>query len=150
MNFPAPGKFRCATPPSSTLPFFRSSRQPSVPSPDASEHDLFASYARDDNRNGRITAFVEALQAEHAAFTHNDATRKLKMFFDTKAIGGFDDWQMRIHDGPAKSRLLLAFLSPNYFASAWCRREWRTWIDTEITKYILSAGGTHLLFSHCR
>jgi tetratricopeptide (TPR) repeat protein len=36
--------------------------------------------------------------------------------------------------------LIVAFISPNYFASDWCRREWRAWIDTEIAKHILSAG----------
>jgi hypothetical protein len=39
-----------------------------------------------------------------------------------------------------RSRLFLAFLSPNYFGSPWCRREWRTWIDTEIAKHILAGG----------
>ncbi|RPJ60464.1 MAG: hypothetical protein EHM23_10250 [Acidobacteria bacterium] len=39
-----------------------------------------------------------------------------------------------------KSRLFLAFISPHYFTSEWCCREWRAWIDTEIANRILAGG----------
>ncbi|HUT33577.1 MAG TPA: toll/interleukin-1 receptor domain-containing protein [Planctomycetota bacterium] len=104
---------------------------------DTDQFDLFVSYARADDAGGWISGFVEALLAEHRRFTGG---RVLVPFFDRQAIRGLDDWQHRIHHGLAASRLFLAFISPRYFASEWCRREWRAWIDTEIAKHILSAG----------
>ena len=104
---------------------------------DADLYDCFVSYARADNAGGWISGFVEALRAEHGKFSGG---RALTCFFDKHNIGSLDDWEHRIHEGLSKSRLFLAFLSPAYFASEWCRREWHTWIDLEIAKHILSAG----------
>ena len=104
---------------------------------DPDKYDFFVSYARRDNRDGWITRFVEALLEEHRKHTGG---RELVPFFDTEDIRGLDDWRHRIYHGLADSRLLLAFISPGYFASEWCRREWRAWIDVEIAKHILSTG----------
>jgi hypothetical protein len=108
----------------------------SIPQPNSGsdQFDFFVSYARKDNETGWITRFVEELLAEHRKFAKNDPTRELKPFFDKQAIHSFDDWQHRIfNEGLAKSRLFLAFISPHYFASEWCRREWRAWIDTAMS-----------------
>ena len=110
---------------------------------DPDEYDFFVSYARSDNRDGWITRFVEELLAEHRQFSGG---RELTYFFDKNDIGSFDDWQDSLHDGLTRSRLFLAFLSPAYFASEWCRREWKKWIDTEIAKHILSGGAAPLYF----
>jgi hypothetical protein len=104
---------------------------------DPDQYDFFVSYARADNAGGWITRFVEELLAEHARFS---GRRRLAPFFDKSDIRGLDDWQHRLHDALSKSRLFLAFISPNYFGSQWCRREWRAWIDTEIAKHILTGG----------
>jgi tetratricopeptide (TPR) repeat protein len=107
-------------------------------SADSDEFDFFVSYARADNTDGWVTRFLEELKAEHAKFELGHA---LEPFFDKEDIRSLDDWQHRIfNEGLAKSRLFVAFISPNYFASEWCRREWKAWIDTEIAKHILSAG----------
>jgi ppGpp synthetase/RelA/SpoT-type nucleotidyltranferase len=100
-------------------------------------YDFFVSYARSDNANGWITRFVEELLAEHKRFS---AGRELKSFFDQHAITTGADWQLYLAHGIAHSRLFLAFLSPNYFASEWCRKEWRAWMDAEIAQHILTAG----------
>ncbi len=113
---------------------------------DSDQYDFFVSYSRADNTQGWVSGFVEALLAEHRRFTGGDPARELKPFFDKKDIRNFDDWQTRLNDGLAKSRLFLAFVSPSYFASEWCRREWRAWIDTEISKHILSAGASPIYF----
>jgi len=104
---------------------------------DTDQHDLFVSYSRADDADGWIAAFVAALREEHRRFTGG---RDLAVFFDRESIRGLDDWQHRIHHGLAASRLFLAFISPRYFASEWCRREWKAWIDVEIAKHILSEG----------
>lgn len=104
----------------------------------ATDHyDFFVSYARKDNADGWITNFVDELLAEHRKFT---AGRELKRFFDGNDISAGADWQHTLNHGIAHSRLFVAFISPNYFASEWCRKEWRAWIDAEIAKHILTAG----------
>jgi len=101
------------------------------------QYDFFVSYARKDNRDGWIARFLEQLQDEHRKYSGG---RSFRIFFDTDEIRSLDDWRHRIYEGLAASRLLVAFISPSYLASEWCRREWRTWIDVEISKHVLSDG----------
>jgi len=105
--------------------------------PDVDHYDFFVSYSRSDNANGWISNFVEELLAEHRKFA---AGRDLTYFFDKHEIGAGADWQHTLNHGIAHSKLFVAFISPNYFASEWCRKEWRAWIDAEIAKHILTAG----------
>lgn len=113
-------------------------------SKDADSYDFFVSYARSDKGTGWITRFVEELLAEHKRFTSGDGKsnqkRESKPFFDQHAITTGADWQLYLAHVIAHSRLFLAFLSPNYFASEWCRKEWRAWMEAEITQHILTAG----------
>ncbi len=104
---------------------------------DIDHYDFFVSYARSDNANGWISNFVEELLAEHRKFT---AGRELTYFIDKEEIGAGADWQHTLNHGIAHSKLFVAFISPSYFASEWCRKEWRAWIDAEIAKHIFTAG----------
>jgi hypothetical protein len=106
---------------------------------DTDQYDFFVSYARDDDRKsgGWIAGFVDELCAAHRKFSGG---RALVPFFDRHAINTGADWQLYLAHGLAHSRLFLAFISPNYFASEWCRKEWRVWIDLEIAKHILTEG----------
>lgn len=101
------------------------------------QYDLFVSYARGDNAAGWITHFIQELQEEHRRYSGG---REFRIFFDTSEIRSLDDWRHRLYESLAASRLLVAFISPAYFSSEWCRREWNTWIDVEIAKHILSDG----------
>ena len=87
---------------------------------DPEPSDFFVSYARSDNAGGWITRFVEELLAEHRKFA---AGRELKPFFDKHDILPGADWRHNLTHGVAHSKLFLAFLSPEYFRSEWCRRE---------------------------
>lgn len=105
---------------------------------DTDQFDFFVSYARKDNSDGWITRFVEELLAVHRKFA---CGRELTFFFDKNDIHGLSDWREQIFNkGLAHSRLFVAFVSPSFFASEWCRREWRAWIDLEIAQHILTAG----------
>lgn len=99
--------------------------------------DFFVSYARRDNASGWITRFVDELISEHKTFS---AGHTLHPFFDQHVITTGADWQLYLAHGISHSRLFLAFISPNYFASEWCRKEWRAWMDAEIAQHILTAG----------
>jgi tetratricopeptide (TPR) repeat protein len=122
-------------------------------SKDTTEYDFFVSYAHADDKPpastpdaaGFVTQFVETLLAEHKRFFKDDH-RQLTYFFDTASIRSGADWQHTLKHGIAKSRLFLAFISPNYFASDWCKNEWRAWIDSEIAKHILTEGARPVYF----
>lgn len=92
------------------------------------EFDLFVSYTHKDDHDGWIAAFVEAIRAEHARFTNVP----LRIFFDREAIHTMDDWEHRILTGLRSAKVMLAVLAPNYVASAFCRREWETYLEHEL------------------
>ncbi|MBI5832255.1 MAG: tetratricopeptide repeat protein [Armatimonadetes bacterium] len=100
-------------------------------------YDFFVSYARADNRDGWIAAFIDALLAEHRSFAPE---RELRPFFDLSDIRTGNDWRHTLTNGLHHAKLLLAFISPNYLASEWCRREWRAWLEAEVAKQILTSG----------
>lgn len=101
-----------------------SSSQP----PTSEQYDLFISYAHADDKDGWVTAFVEAIREEHARFT----PQPLQVFFDTEAIRSMDDWERRILEGLRQSRVMVAVLSPRYFGSDYCRKEWEVFVDHEL------------------
>ena len=94
-------------------------------------YDLFISYAhaddRDENRE-KVAALVEAIKADYLRVTG----AALNVFFDTHAIRSMDDWEAKIHTGLRQSRMMVAVLSPSYFQSVFCRREWEIYVETEL------------------
>jgi TIR domain-containing protein len=42
-----------------------------------------------------------------------------------------DDWEHYILGGLRSSKTMIALLSPAYFASAFCRTEWKTFLEHE-------------------
>ena len=90
--------------------------------------DLFISYSRRDNAQGRITQLVERIQQDFAAF----AGRELGLFFDQHEINGMEDWRQRILQGLRESRLMLACLSPAYLESGYCEGEFIEYVKYEI------------------
>jgi len=81
-------------------------------------YDLFISYSRRDNEQGRITQLVERIKTDFARLTG----RELITFFDQQEILGMEDWRQRTLRGLRDSRLFLAFISPAYLRSEHC--EW--------------------------
>src|SRR5207247_6647877 len=104
------------------------------------EFDLFVSYAHTDDHNGWVSALIEAIRAEHAQFTNVP----LRTFFDREAIRDMDDWEHRILAGLRTAKVLLAVLSPHYVASAFCRREWATYLEHEQARTLPGEGITPL------
>ncbi len=98
--------------------------------------DLFVSYAHLDDAQGWITALVAQIEATHARFTPTP----LQVFFDRDAIRSMDDWELRILKGIRESKLMVAVLSPNYFASAYCKREWAAYLERELAQALPGDG----------
>ena len=94
------------------------------------QFDLFISYAHADNGNGWLTALVEAIRAEHGRFT----STPLKIFFDQTDIVSMSDWEHRILRGLRDSKIMLAALSPAYFQSEYCRKEWEIYLEHELSQ----------------
>src|SRR5437870_5517864 len=87
---------------------------------DQTEYDLFISYARKDNKpipetypRGWVTAIYEHILADQRKVS----TTPLRIFFDREEIKDGDKWWNRIVGALRRSKMLLACLSPNYFAS---------------------------------
>ena len=105
-------------------------------------YDLFFSYARRDDENGWISAFHRELdrttRAHGTLGDHN-------IFFDAHEIDSGDDWEQRILAGLRDSCLILAFVSPNYLASEWCRKEWEFYVRHEHARRV-EAQGVHPIY----
>lgn len=94
-------------------------------------YDLFISYSRRDNAQGRITQLVERIKKDFASFEGLHG-RELVTFFDQEEIHGMQDWRQRILQGLRESRLLLACLSPAYLKSEYCEWEFVEYLKYEI------------------
>ncbi len=103
------------------------------------EFDLFVSYAHSDDRgenSGKVAAIVDAIKAEYA----RTIGAPLSVFFDTEAILAMDDWEARILTGLRQSKMMVAVLSPAYFASEYCRKEWEIYVETELAHALPGEG----------
>jgi hypothetical protein len=104
---------------------------------DTSPFDLFVSYSRRDNREGRIRELVTVIQAQHRSLTGG---QELRIFFDTEDVKGGDDWEHRLLSGIRSARLLLACLSPRYLESEYCAREFVEYLKHELSRVPLGEG----------
>jgi tetratricopeptide (TPR) repeat protein len=104
--------------------------------------DLFVSYSRQDNQQGRVTKLVECIKAEFEVF----AGRPLQPFFDCDHILGMEDWRYRILQGLRESRLLLACLSPSYLKSDYCEWEFNEYLKHEIGRASFGEGIAPIYF----
>ncbi len=105
-------------------------------------YDLFVSYSRRDNEQGRVTELVERIKADFGAFSG----RPLQPFFDVTDIHGMEDWRHRILQGLRESRLLLACLSPSYLGSEYCEWEFNEYIKHEIGRASFGDGIAPIYF----
>ena len=85
-------------------------------------YDVFISYARKDDVDARVSAFVDALSRFHKVITGDD----LRVFFDRDEIRSGDDWYLRLLESLRSSASMVALLSPAYLESEYCWIEWTT------------------------
>ncbi len=91
-------------------------------------YDLFISYAHEDNRDGWVEGLVAAINREHNQFTPT----RLRAFLDTQNIRTMDDWEHRILGAIQSSKVMLIVVSPAYFSSPYCKKEWDLFTDQEV------------------
>jgi hypothetical protein len=88
--------------------------------------DLFVSYAHADDADGRVAAFVDQLKRTREARHYSP----WRVFFDRNVILTGHDWERRLASVEGAGALLV-FISPRYFASEWCRREYAAFRERE-------------------
>src|SRR5260370_28437428 len=98
--------------------------------------DLFISYSRRDNEQGRVTELVERIRRDFEIV----AGRPLRVFFDHEDIEAMNDWQNRILDGLRESRLLLVLVSPNYLKDEYCEWEFTEYLNLEAARSFIGEG----------
>ena len=111
-------------------------------------YDLFISYSRRDNADGRITQLVKRIKANFEAFGGRPE-RPLQVFFDENpedGIKGMEDWRHKILQGLRKSRLLLACLSPSDLQSEYCEWEFNEYLKYEICRAYFGDGVAPIYF----
>jgi hypothetical protein len=120
-------------------------------------YDLFISYAHADDDQGTVTVLVDEIKARQRRIDG----QPMRIFFDREGIRDMDDWEMRILTKLRESRVMIAMLSPAYFGSKYCRKEWEWFADHETESavtgeaiapiYTISVPGlAHLLTSSFR
>ncbi|NBC02650.1 MAG: tetratricopeptide repeat protein [Bacteroidetes bacterium] len=90
-------------------------------------YDIFISYAHADNQEGRVDELVEQIRDIHREHYHDH----LHIFYDREGIKTADDWEHQILTGLKQSKVMIAVITPNYFESDYCRKEWKHFIDQE-------------------
>ena len=101
-------------------------------------YDFFVSYAHEDNKNGFVTKFVERLE-NNTNFIQLFGS-KPRVFFDKEAIDGMDNWKSKILTGIDSSRFLIVLISPDYFQSENCAREFERWLEREMHRCFSDEG----------
>jgi tetratricopeptide (TPR) repeat protein len=103
------------------------------------KYNLFISYAHADDRGeglDKVKSLVQAIRADYLRVTGVP----LNDFFDLQAIRAMDDWENRIILGLRQSKMMVALISPAYFKSPYCRKEWEYYIETELVHALPGEG----------
>jgi hypothetical protein len=105
--------------------------------------DIFLSYSRKGN-------VAEWLQRHFSEVLNNCLTDELgyppRIFLDTRMETG-SLWPAELENGLRTSRLMVAILSPPYWASKWCRTEWDTMAERErLTGYASTGNPRGLIY----
>jgi TIR domain len=87
-------------------------------------HDLFISYARENNRDGWISQFVLTLGRELSDLLGSrQFNPKESVFFDLRSIEIAQSFPNELAHGARGSAIFVPILSPGYLLSPWCNRE---------------------------
>lgn len=105
-------------------------------------YDLFISYSRKDNTNGRVAELKVQIDADYLTHTGEE----LHCFFDLNDINAMDDWRNRILGGLRESKLLLLVLSPAYLESPYCEWEIVEFLKYEHSRAVQGQGVAQVYF----
>jgi TIR domain len=91
-------------------------------------YDVFLSYARvDDENNQFVSKLAKAMQRTFQVYMG----WPLRIFLDTRDIDTAEVWEERIKVALENSTVMVAVLTPSYFHSQWCAKEWDYFLRLE-------------------
>jgi hypothetical protein len=86
-------------------------------------HDLFISYASENNREGWVEQFANALGQELGDLLGRQFIPKDSVFFDKRELEVAQSFPDRLKAAARDSAILVPILSSGYLESPWCNRE---------------------------
>ena len=96
------------------------------------QYDVFVSYKREPSDNQLITPWLCKVLARIEYWLRQElGGTGVDVFIDTKSIEAGDAWPETIREALLTARCLLPIWSPEYFHSAWCVAEWRSFLMRE-------------------
>lgn len=84
-------------------------------------YHIFISYSREDDSDHAIHKFIDQLRKKLKV----KCRQEVSVFIDDEEIRAGDHWSKTIEEAAKDSFLVIAFLSPRYFRSQECLREWQ-------------------------
>ncbi len=90
-------------------------------------YDVFISYARKDNKEGRIDDVINEVGKRY--LVHG---KVLNIFYDLPELKIGDLWWDKIKDAIRHSKVFIAIISPNYMESEVCRQEWNEFVSHQL------------------
>jgi hypothetical protein len=88
-------------------------------------HDLFISYASENNREGWVEQFANALGQELGELLGRQFVPKDSVFLDKRELEVGQSFPDRLTAAARDSAMLVPILSPGYLTSEWCNlRGW--------------------------
>lgn len=95
-------------------------------------HDVFVSYASENNREGWVGQFVKRLGSElEEQFGRRRFSAERSIYFDQRELRAGDDFPKELEQAARHSALLIPVLSQGYLVSPWCEQEriaFETWL----------------------
>jgi hypothetical protein len=96
------------------------------------QYDIFVSYKREPIEKRLVTPWLrDVLDRIEFWLRQELGGRQIRTFFDEDSIDVGTNWPNEIRDALVRARCLLAIWSPEYFQSAWCRSEWKSFLARE-------------------
>ncbi len=115
------------------------------------DYTFFISYAHKDNTEdgspGFVDEFVHKLREMHSQIFGGNNGEK-DVFFDTDGIPDGSNWDLTIRSKLAKSRFLIVLLSPNYFQSKYCAKEFDWLMKHEMHRCTLGEGTMPMIINN--
>ena len=89
-------------------------------------YHLFVSYKYDELIMPWLEGFINRLE-----FYLRQEVGDLSIFFDKEAIRTGAKWKKKLYESIRTSMCMIAFWSPEYFRSAYCVTEWKSFLERE-------------------
>lgn len=99
------------------------------------KYDIFLSYTRKHPHSQWVNEVFFPL---FVPYVEDALNRKINVFKDDSEIKSGSDWEKSIINSLLQSRIMVPILSPSYFMSEWCKREFQIFHYRQIKQGFMS------------